>query len=191
MSRLRKLRRAELDDDQTALWERIAGTRGGLALGDGGDELMGPFNAFVHAPGVAKHLTALGQHLRFGLSFDRRLIEVAVCTVGARWKSEFEFWAHRPMAIEHGVDPAVLEAMRRGETPTFIHDDERIVYDVAVALTTDGAVGDELYRSAEEMLGEAGMVELVALVGYYCLISLMLNLFEVPLPPDEQRIFPR
>jgi 4-carboxymuconolactone decarboxylase len=80
----------------------------------------------------------------------------------------------------------VIEALRQGEVPSFERDDEQIVYEVARQLLNDRRVTDATYASAESLLGETGMVELVTLVGYYCLISMMLNVFEVPLPEGEE-----
>src|SRR5258708_29535882 len=94
----------------------MAGTRGGQLVNSGGG-LAGPFNAFVHAPDVGGHLTSLGAVLRFGTSIERRLSEVAIITVGARWKAEFEWWAHARMARRHRVPHAGGDAIRRGVGP--------------------------------------------------------------------------
>jgi 4-carboxymuconolactone decarboxylase len=182
MSRLPEVRRDQLDPDGQAVWDSIIGTRGGQLTTAGGG-LSGPFNAFVHAPDVGRGLTALGATLRFGTSIERRLSEVAIITVGARWKAEFEWWAHARMAREHGVPDAVVDAIGRGEDPPFRADDERIVYAVASELATAGHVGHEAYDAAQRLLGDAGMVELVSLCGYYTLISYLLNAFAVPVPP--------
>ncbi len=186
MTRLRSLTRAELDDQQAQLWDGIVDSRGGgVDLFDGDGSLVGPFNAFVHHPKIGRRLSSLGGLLRFRTSIDRRLGEVAICTVGAHWHSEFEFWAHAPMALEHGVDPAVVDALRDGRPPSFGRDDERIVHAVTAQLLNDRRVDAGTFAEAEALLGETGMVELGALVGYYCLISMILNLFEIPLPPGE------
>ncbi len=191
MTRLSMVGPSELSDDQQELWDGLTASRGsGLDITDADGHLMGPFNAWLHVPKIGRRLSSLGAHLRFKTSIDRRLGEVAICTVGAHWHAEFEFFAHAPMALEHGVDPSVIEALRAGEVPAFDRDDEQIVYEVARQLLNDRRVTDATYSSAESMLGEAGMVELVALIGYYCLISMMLNLFEVPLPEGEEPIWP-
>ena len=186
MARLRSLTRPELSDEQAELWDGITESRGGgidLFGPDGG--LVGPFNAFVHVPQIGRRLSSLGGFLRFKTSIERRLTEVAICTVGAHWRSEFEFWAHAPMAIEFGVSESVVEALRSGEAPVFERDDERIVHAVTSQLLNDRRVDGATFAAAETLLGESGMVELAALVGYYCLISTTLNLFEVALPPGE------
>jgi 4-carboxymuconolactone decarboxylase len=184
-SRLPYLRYEDLDARGQEVWDGVTGSRGGEVVNaDGG--LIGPFNAFVHAPGVGKHLSALGGRLRFRTSIERRLLELAIITVGAAWKAEFEWWAHARMAREHGVSDAVVEAIGIGDDPPFTADDERVIYTVARQLTGTGRLGQDDYDAAQGLLGDAGMVELVSVCGYYTLISYLLNAFDVPLPPGER-----
>lgn len=181
MSRLPYLRYQDLDSAGQQVWDGIVGSRGDeLVNGQGG--LIGPFNAFIHAPGVGRHLSSLGGRLRFKTSIERRLSELAIITVGARWKAEFEWWAHARMARQHGVADAVIDAIERGAAPSFDADDERIIYTVARQLTDTGQLGRDAYDAAQRLLGDEGMVELVALCGYYTLVSYLLNAFAVPLP---------
>ena len=189
MSRLPYLRYDDLDADGQRVWDGVVGSRGGeLVNAQGG--LIGPFNAFVHAPGVGRRLSSLGGKLRFETSIERRLSELAIITVGARWKAEFEWWAHARMAREHGVPDLVVDAIGRGEDPPFESDDERTVYAVASQLTGAGQLDQAAYDAAQRMLGDAGLVELVSLCGYYTLISFLLNAFDVPLPPGAAPMWP-
>ena len=189
MSRLPYVRRDDLDPDRQAVWDSVVGSRGDQLINDQGG-LAGPFNAFVQAPDVGRHLTALGRVLRFETSIERRLSEVAIITVGAAWKAEFEWWAHSQMARKHGVPDAVVDAIGRGEDPPFEAADERTVYAVARQLTGSGRVDQETYDAAQRLLGDAGVVELVSLCGYYTLISFLLNAFTVPLPPGAAPAWP-
>lgn len=182
MDRLPYLRYDELTADGQAVWDDVVGTRGDRLVTEAGG-LIGPFNAFVHAPGVGRHLSALGATVRFGTSIERRLSELAIITVGARWRAEFEWWAHAAMARRHGVSDAVIDAIARGDEPAFEADDERVVYAAASQLTKLGRISPDAYDAARQLLGDAGMVELVSLCGYYTLISFLLNAFDVPLPP--------
>jgi 4-carboxymuconolactone decarboxylase len=167
MSRLPYLRRDDLDEAGRQVWDGVVGSRPADLVGENGG-LIGPFNAVVHAPGVGRRLSSLGATLRFKASIERRLSELAIITVAARWKAEFEWFAHSPMAREHGLSEAV---------------DERVVYAVARELATTGRLDQASYEAARRLLGDEGMVELVSLCGYYTLISYLLNAFEVPLPP--------
>jgi 4-carboxymuconolactone decarboxylase len=138
---------------------------------------------------VGRHLSALGARLRYRTSLERRLSELAIITVGARWKAEFEWWAHARMALEHGISTGVVEAIGRGDDPPFAPDagDERAVFAATQQLAAEGRLDPGVYAAAQELLGDEGMVELVALCGYYTLISYLLNAFDVPLPPGAAR----
>jgi 4-carboxymuconolactone decarboxylase len=185
VTRLPYLRHEELDPQGQAVWKELTATRGAPVINDEGG-LRGPFNAWVTASETGRLLTALGTHLRFNTSIDRRLLELAIVTVGARWQAEYEWWAHSRMASEHGISAAVLDAVGRGVPPTFERDDERAVYNVARELAADGHIGPETYKAAQSLLGDQGMVELVALCGYYTTVSFTLNAFDVPLPPGAE-----
>jgi 4-carboxymuconolactone decarboxylase len=181
MSRLPELRRDQLPPEALAVWEAVVGTRGSRLETPGGG-LAGPFNAFLHAPAVGGKLADLGATLRYGTTLDRRLTEIAIITVGARWKAEFEWWAHARMASRHGVPDGVIDAIGNGTSPPFEAEDERVVYVLAHSLATRGFVPPQDYDAASRLLGDTGMVELVTLCGYYTLISFLLNAFDVQLP---------
>ena len=189
MSRLSYLRREDLDESGRAVWDSITSTRGSdVVNAEGG--LIGPFNAWVHAPDAGTRLSALGAVLRFGTSIDRRLLELAIITVASHWKAEFEWWAHARMAREHGVSDAVVDAIGRGEQPALENEDERVVYAVAGQLMEQGNIDDATYDKAKGVLGERGLVELVSLCGYYTLVSFSLNAFAVPLPDGVAKQWP-
>src|SRR5258708_5027828 len=135
-------------------------------------------------------MSELGAALRFGTSLDRRLLELAIVTVGARWKAEFEWWAHAQMAREHGVPAAAIDAIGAGLPFEFDREDERIVHGPAGRLVADGSLDDATYAEAHGLLGDRGMVELVSLCGYYTMVSFALNAFGVPLPPGAELTWP-
>jgi 4-carboxymuconolactone decarboxylase len=182
VARLPYLSYDDLDPAGQKVWDGVVGSRGGQLINDQGG-LIGPFNAFVHAPEIGARLSSLGRVVRFGTSLERRVSEVAIITVGARWQAEFEWWAHARMAREHGVAGAVVDAIGRGGDPPFEAGDERMAYAVARQLTGTGRLDQETYDAAQRTFGDTGVVELVALCGYYSLISFLLGAFDVPLPP--------
>jgi 4-carboxymuconolactone decarboxylase len=187
MSRLPLRTRDTLDDDARQVWDSITSTRGSIVTSDGA--LMGPFNAWVTAPGIGGRLAELGAALRFQSSIERRLLEVAIITVGANWRAEFEWWAHSRMALHHGVSQEAVDAIARQQTPP-LQPDEQVVYAVARQLLDDGHVDQATYDAARELLSDRGIVELITLVGYYTLVSFTLNAFDVPLPPGEKTVWP-
>jgi 4-carboxymuconolactone decarboxylase len=187
MTRLPLQTREALDDDSRQVWDSITESRGSIVTDDG--TLLGPFNAWVTAPGVGGRVAGLGAALRFESSIERRLVEVALITVGARWQAEFEWWAHSRMALRHGVSQDAVDAIARGASPALL-EDERVVYAVARQLVDNGRVDRTTYDAAHSLLGDRGIVELVTLCGYYTLVSFTLNAFDVGLPAGEEPTWP-
>ena len=188
MSRLPYVHRDDLDDDGRDLWDLFTETRGAAIVNEAGG-LMGPFNPWVTASDIGRRLADLGTALRFRTSVARNLLEVAIITTGARWKAEFEWWAHARMAREHGVAPDVIDAISRGDDPPFTDDAERTVHAIATQLGQTGRIDDGTYAVGQALLGDRGMVEIVALCGYYTLVSFTLNAFEVPLPAGARPVW--
>jgi 4-carboxymuconolactone decarboxylase len=182
-SRLAGLRYEGLDEAQRAVWDAVTNGRRGSAadlVTDGA--LIGPFNALLYSPTVGARITSLGEALRFESSLDPALREVAILTAGARWRSEFEFWAHSRIGAGVGLSAETIEAIARRDPPADDPPGTRVVWRLAESLLTDGHPDTGGYDQAVQLLGEAGVVELVALVGYYTTISLTLNTFDVQLP---------
>lgn len=190
MSRLPHLTRDTADPDQQKLWDAIIASRGAaldLIRDDG--TMAGPFGAFVLRPEIGEHLIEVGAQVRFNSKLSERLKELAITTVGARWKSEFEFWAHGNMALDAGVEPAIVDALAAGDTPKFENPTDQAVYDFALALAGRGKVPQPIYDAAIEAVGPAGVVELTHAIGYYTYISFILNTFEIPLPDGVEPRF--
>jgi 4-carboxymuconolactone decarboxylase len=176
--RLPKLDVADLNPAQQAVLDQIQqGPRGASGKHTG---LVGPFGVWVRAPTVGGATQALGAAVRFASSLPADVREVAICTVGVYHRAKFEFAAHREMAVAAGVDANALDRLRDGQDPAF-SGAEGIAHQIAVQLLNDHRLETDLYQRALEEFGEEGLIELVTTVGYYCLVSLTLNAFEVPL----------
>jgi len=175
---------------QQALWDAIVASRGkALDLTTAEGRLAGPFEAFVRRPDLGEHLIKVGGVIRFGSSLETRLLELAITTVGARWKSEFEFWAHSALALEAGVDQSVIDALAAGDPPSFVNEDEAAIYAYTMTLVTEGHVDQATYDAAIGAVGVDAVVDLTHTIGYYSQISFILNAFQVPLPEGIETRF--
>lgn len=152
--------------------------------------MQGPFGVWLRAPELGFAAQQFGSAVRFGTTLPEPLKEIAICTVGAFFRARFEFMAHAPLARAAGVDPVAIEAIRTGVTPAFGTAREQAAYALTRALLTRHRLSDDEYRSVRALFSESEMVELVTVIGYYCQISLTLNLFEVPLPDGAEDPFP-
>ena len=182
VDRLEHRTRSELDAAGRELYDSLVDSRGSQ-IADGDGDLRGPFNAWVQAPRIGTRLAALGSALRYDMALDRKLIELAIITVGAHFKAEFEWFAHSAMARHHGVPEAVISSLGTGQEPEFSDDTQHLVHKVASEIVRTGRLSKATHSDARAHLGDVQLVELVTLCGYYTLVSYTLNAFDVPLPP--------
>ena len=196
MGRLAPVTFEQLNEDQRALWDNITtGPRGnperphgGLAGEDGA--LIGPFNALFQSPQIGDAVQQLGAALRYGTSLPADLLEVAILTVGGEWRANFEFWAHARLGAAAGVPQAAIEAIRDGETPQFDDPRHAAVYAFGRELIETKRVSDERYAALKDLVGERGVFEVASVMGYYALVSIALNTFDVGMPPGVDAPFP-
>jgi 4-carboxymuconolactone decarboxylase len=152
--------------------------------------LVGPFNAFLHSPSIGRAAAALGEAVRFDATFDRGTIELITVVVAVHWRADFEYWAHRRAAIESGVPVELIDAVAAGRPITSAVRADEVVVTATRELLTTGRLNDDTYSCALELLRPAGIVDLVTLVGYYTLVSLTLNAFEVSAPVPSSELWP-
>jgi len=190
MSRLPLLAYNDADPAQRELWDNIVSSRGGaLDLTTPEGRLAGPFEAFVRRPALGAHLIEVGGVVRFASSLEPHLLELAITTVGARWESEFEFWAHSRLALDAGIDQSIIDALAAGATPDFDDPSQQAIYHYAFALSSTGRVDQPIYDAAATAIGVDSLVDLTHTIGYYTHISFILNAFQIPLPPGVPTTF--
>jgi 4-carboxymuconolactone decarboxylase len=169
----------QLNAPQRALIEALrAGPRGKSVA------IRGPFAAFIHAPAFGDLAQRLGAHCRFRTVIPPRLSEFAILCTARLWRAQYEWYAHEPMALKAGVLPKTLRDLKAGRAPADAPSDERAVYDFVHELYRARRVSNRTYKRVHSFLDDGGMVELVGILGYYVLISMTLNVFQLLPPPD-------
>jgi 4-carboxymuconolactone decarboxylase len=160
-----------------------AGPRGGRV------QLRGPFAVYMHAPAYGELTQQLGAFVRFKTTLPPRLSEFAILCIGRLWRAQYEWHAHAPIAAEAGVKPQTIGAIKAGRTPTTAAKDERAIWDFVQELHKRRRVSDRNYKRVQAVLGDRGMVEFVGIIGYYTAVSMVLNVFNVPLPDGAAPYF--
>jgi 4-carboxymuconolactone decarboxylase len=144
--------------------------------------MNGPFNVLLRSPEMGDLAQKFGAHMRFHSSLPNRLNEFAILMTARFWNSQFEWYAHHRYALQAGLSPAVIEAVANGKRPASMQPDEEAVYNFCNELLNTKEVTDATFRAAVNRLGERSVVDLVGVVGYYHLVSMLLNIDRYPLP---------
>ena len=176
--RFRPLTYGELTPEQKTMVEHLfAGERGGM---------NGPFNVTLRSPEMGDLAQKLGAQLRFHSSLSNRLNELAILMTARFWNAQYEWSAHKKNALTAGLSPAVIEAIATGKRPSPMQPDEQAVYNFGDELLRTREVSDAAFKAVVDKFGERGAVDLSGVIGYYCFVSIMLNIDRYPLPDGEK-----
>jgi len=176
--------RQDLTDEQARIYDAVTGGRRGqgpqffpLTREDG--SLAGPFNAMLLSPDVGMAMQSLGSALRYSTSLTDAAREIAILTVAADLDNAFEWYAHEPIARHCGVSDHVIAAIKLRQPPALPVLAEQAAYELAIVLLRSSDVTDAEYHAAVGAIGERGVFEVSALVGYYSMLASQLRLFRV------------
>ena len=177
MSRLPELTPENMTEAQRQLAEEIAsGPRGSV---------RGPFPWLLRSPGMAAHVQRLGAYIRYESALPGNLRELAILVTARFWRAQYEWYAHKPIALKEGVDEAVVDTLEQRRRPQFTDDAEAAVFDFCTEILVSHEASDETYQAALDRLGEEQLVDLVSLMGYYSLLAMVMTTFEIPAPGGE------
>jgi 4-carboxymuconolactone decarboxylase len=162
---------------QTMTEHLLTGERGGMT---------GPFNVLLRSPEMGDAVQKLGAQVRYHSSLPPRLNEFAIIITGRFWNAQYEWYAHKRLALQAGLSQTIVDALAAGRRPSAMQPDEEVVYDFVTELLHTKQVSDATFKAARDKLGERSVVDLVSVAGYYGLVSMVLNVDRYPLPPGVQ-----
>ena len=164
------------DAQRTAADELTAGPRKGV---------KGPFISLLRSPELMARLQKVGEYLRFNSAVPPRVSEFATLIVSRAWTQQFEWFIHVPLALKAGTSQETIDALREGRRPAAMSPEECVVYDFATELLNHHGVSDATYREAVGCFGEQGVIDLTSILGYFTLISMVLNVAHTPEEPGS------
>lgn len=180
---------ADLTAEQRPLYEDM---KAGIAqkfnafetVGEDG-ALIGPWNPWLHDPVIGKAIWDLTKAMSMQASLPDRARQIAILVTGAHFDAAYEIYAHIAIAEQERMSDRRLSQLVANVKPDDLDDEESTAYDVAFALVNGGVLPEPCYRLAVKTFGQHGANELIYLVGLYCLVSMTLNGFNVPVPERE------
>ncbi len=169
---------AQLGDEQKRVHDIIQKRLRSMAV-------RGPFAVLLNAPKVAEGVIATYGSFRDG-KIDKRLFELMILVVARSMSAQFEWFAHAPRAVEAGIAADAVAAIRERRAPVLTQDDEKMVFDVVSEMCATHTLSQASYDRALGVLGLEQLVELIAGTGFYVMIALTLNVFDVAVPGGEK-----
>jgi len=158
-------------DQQAAAQALIQGPRKGV---------YGPFLPLLRSPTLLARVASVGEYLRFDSVLEPRIRELATCVAARHVSNQFEWVMHAPLAVKAGVAEEAIEALRQGARPRSLAADEQDALDFAQELLATHGISDPTYAAALARWGEQGVVELTTLVGYFAMVSWLMNVARTP-----------
>jgi 4-carboxymuconolactone decarboxylase len=150
-----------------------------LAAGPRG-AVKGPFIALLRSPELMDRLQKVGEYLRFGSSLEPRIGEFVMLMVSREWTQQFEWCVHVPLALAAGLKQETVQSLAEGRRPAGMAIDEETAYDSCDELFRTRGLSEATYRRAVAQFGERGVVDLLGLVGYFTIVSMVLNVAHIP-----------
>lgn len=173
--RFQPLPESEMSEAQLkAARELASGPRGRMST-------AGPNIVLLRSPDLMSRTQKVGEYLRYSSALPARLNEFAIIITARQWDAQVEWLAHHPLALKAGLDPAVAEDLAQGKRPAGMKDDEAIVYQFCMELHETKKVSDSSFKAVADLFGERGVVDLIALTGYYTMLAMVLNVAQQPL----------
>jgi 4-carboxymuconolactone decarboxylase len=165
-----------MNPEQRTVYDDIVGGRRA--------RLVGPLRAALHNPALADRWQKLGALLRFGTSIAPRQSELAILVTARRWNSQLEWLIHAADGLAAGLPQPIIDAIAVAQPPVFDEASDAAVYEYTRQLLQHGVVDDAAYHTVLALFGEAGTVELTAIVGYYSMVAMTLNAHRIPFPDE-------
>jgi len=142
----------------------------------------GPWIVLLRSPEVMSRARGLSDYLRYQSILPGWLREFVILMTARQWSQSYEWNAHYKLAVDEGLSAEVARAIAEGHRPEGMVEEEAILYDFCMELQRNQSVSDATYARTLERFGEQGIVETVSLMGYYTMISMVLNTARTPLP---------
>ena len=172
MSRLPDLSTDTMNEEQKRTYDIIRPGQTG--------SVKGPSSAWMRSPGVCERFGWFIAYMRHESPVSARLVELGILITVGHWDSEYPWDRHAALAREVGLGDDVIAALAEKRRPEFSNADEEAVYNFSIELRENHKIGDDTYNAALEHLGEQGLVEMVALLGFYATVAMTVNAFEIP-----------
>lgn len=177
MPRLPELDAEKLSAEQRKIYDDIQRVRG---------RVRGPFAVWLRNAELAEGTLKLQDMFAARVKMERRLIQLMILVAARFASAQYAWHIHEPHALQHGISQDIVDAIRERRTPNFAKEDERLVYDITLELFSTHRLSDGTFSRGMAQFGEQQLVELVSGAGFYSMVAMTLNAFDVEVPDGKK-----
>ena len=176
MARVPFAKRENMTPDGQQIWDEIESSRGGVALN---------YAALLNNPQAAGRLATLGGYARFETSMDPRIKTLAVLTAAREANGHYVWTVNQRGAREAGVSDEIIQSIHEFRAPAGLEPKDAHVVQFVLELLRQHRVSDATFEALRSQVGDAGVVDVLVVVGYYYTLAHCLQALEVELPEGQ------
>jgi 4-carboxymuconolactone decarboxylase len=150
--------------------------------------IRGPFSILLHSPKLAERLLKLVTFNREENVVEPKLRSVAILSAVREREAAYVWSAQVGAARRAGVPEATIDLLRAKGDPAGLSDEERDVVSYVRQLMRTNRVDQAVFDRLKSRHDAQWMVELTEVANYFAFLSGMVNPFEVPAPPDGDKL---
>ena len=175
--RLPQIPYESMNEQQRQVHDRITGSKRG--------HLGTPYRVWIHSPELCNIADRLSAYIRWESSLPEKLSELGILIAARFWDAQYPWNAHVDKAIAAGISAQAVQAIAAKRTPEFKLDDERVFYTFSLEILNNHFVSDATFEEARKIFGTNGIVDIIACVGNFSMLAMLLNTVEVDLQKDR------
>ncbi len=151
-----------------------------------GGQVLNVFKVMAHCPKVGKEFLRLGNAILFRGSLTPKLRELAILRVGDLAEAIYEWTQHVPLGLAAGLTEQQIKTMRQWKDSPLFSDQERAVLQYTDEVAQNIRVSEETFEALKDFLTEEQIVELTTTIGYYGMVSRIIEALQIELEENKQ-----
>jgi 4-carboxymuconolactone decarboxylase len=141
----------------------------------------GPHKIWLANPALSRTIVPTGAYYQTESTLTKAEIEIATNVINGHWRAAYGNHEHEKIGVEQGhLAPEKVAALIAGLPTSFDDSRQQVVYELAFALAAARVVPQGLFRRAQDLIGDAGIVDVTVLMGWFTAVSLTLMAYDVP-----------
>ncbi|HIF42602.1 MAG TPA: hypothetical protein EYG27_12865 [Dehalococcoidia bacterium] len=142
----------------------------------------GPGSVMINSPEMRKRANHLVFYFREESELPQNIQEMVMIMTARAKDCQYIWFAHAARARKEGISDAFVDALRDKKPLPKLQGAEQIVVDYATELFGTNRVSDATFKTAIDHFGALLLTELTTMMGYYSMLALNVNAFEVDVP---------